>query len=60
MRYCVTNYAVIPGRRQVGFTDLLTSPETITPAGSCSLAVRNRSVCGYGFRAPLATLAAPE
>ena len=37
-RYCVTNYAVVPGRRQVGFTDLPTSLETITPAGSCSLA----------------------
>ena len=37
--YCITNYAVIPGRRQVGFTDLPTSPEAITPAGSCSLAV---------------------
>jgi hypothetical protein len=42
------------------FTDLPASPESITPGGYDEFAARNRRTCGYGFRAPLATLAAPE
>jgi hypothetical protein len=41
--YCVTSFAldVIPGRWQVGFTDLPASPESITPGLALDAPCRN-------------------
>src|SRR5580692_7747682 len=49
---------VIPGRWQVGFADLPASPESTTPGGMVDALCRNCRPCGYGFRSPLAMLAA--
>jgi len=49
---------IIPGRWQVGFSDLPASPESITPGGVADAPLSQLQDLCYGFRAPLATLAA--